>query len=57
MTRRAPSCTQTNQQRLLPLQRDSYEALMAVVRLLARAEARRWLAENAKGPELNHDDE
>lgn len=57
MTRRAPSCPQTNQQRLLPLQRDSYEALMAVVRLLARAEARRWLAENAKGPELNHDDE
>ena len=57
MTRRAPSCPQTNQQMLLPLQRGSHEALMAVVRLLARAEARRWLAENAKGPEQNHDDE
>jgi hypothetical protein len=42
---------------LLPLQRDSHEALMALVHLLARAEARRWLAKNGKGLERNHDEE
>lgn len=57
MTRRARSCPQTNQQRLLPLQRDPHEALMALVHLLARAEARRWLAKNGKGLERNHDEE
>jgi hypothetical protein len=57
MTRRAPSCPQKNQQRLLPSQRDSHEALIALVHLLARAEARRWLTENGKGLEQNHDEE
>ncbi len=57
MTRRATSCPQTNQQRRMPLQRDSHEALMALVHLLARAEARRWLAKNGKGLKQNHDEE
>lgn len=51
MTQRAPSCPQTTEQRLKPLQGDAREALTALVRLLARAEARRWLAENGKGSE------
>ena len=51
MTRRAPSCPQTTEQRLKPLQGDAHEALTALVRLLARAEARRWLAENSKRSE------
>lgn len=48
MTRRAPSCPQTTEQRLKPSQGD---ALTALVRLLARAEARRWLAESGEGSE------
>ena len=51
MTRRAPSCPQMTEPRLTPSQGDAHEALIALVRLLARAEARRWLAETAKGAE------
>lgn len=51
MTRRAPSCPQTTEQRLKPSPGDAHEALTALVRLLARAEARRWLAETAKEAE------
>jgi hypothetical protein len=51
MTRRVPSCPQKTEQRLQPSQSDAHEALMALVRLLARAEARRWLAETTKGAE------
>lgn len=47
MTRRVPSCPQTTEQRLQPSQGDAHDALIALVRLLARAEARRWLAEEA----------
>ncbi|MEI6800024.1 MAG: hypothetical protein WCO04_12535 [Pseudomonadota bacterium] len=35
--------------RQMPSQGDAHEALIALVRLIARAEARRWLAETAKG--------
>jgi hypothetical protein len=51
MSRRTPSCPQMTEQRLTPSQGDAHEALIALVRLLARAEARRWLAETAKGAE------
>jgi hypothetical protein len=51
MSRRAPSFPQKTEQRRQPLQVDAHEALMALVRLLARAEARRWLAETTKGAE------
>ncbi len=51
MTKRAPFCPQTTEQRLTPSQDDAHEALIALVRLLARAEARRWLAETTKGAE------
>lgn len=51
MTRRAPSCHQTTEQRLKPSPGAAHEALMALARLLARAEARRWLAETTKGAE------
>ena len=51
MSRRAPSCPQKTEQRLQPLQSDAHEALVALARLLARAEARRWLAETTKGAE------
>jgi hypothetical protein len=37
--------------RLTPSQGDAHEALIALVRLLARAEARRWLAETANRAE------
>lgn len=51
MTRRTPSCPQMTEPRLTPSQGDAHEALIALVRLLARAEARRWLAETAKAAE------
>ena len=51
MSRRTPSCPQMTEPRLTPSQGDAHEALIALVRLLARAEARRWLAETAKAAE------
>lgn len=51
MTRRAPFCSETSEQRQKPLPGDAHAALSALVRLLARAEARRWLAETGKGSE------
>lgn len=51
MTRRAPFCSETSEQRQKPLPGEAHAALSALVRLLARAEARRWLAETGKGSE------
>ncbi len=51
MSRRTPSCPQMTEPRLTPSQGDAHEALIALVRLLARAEARRWLAETANRAE------
>jgi hypothetical protein len=55
MTRRAPSCPRTSEQRLKPSQGDAHDALIALVRLLARAEARRWLEEGASKQEQDDD--
>jgi hypothetical protein len=49
MTRRAHSSLQNTKLGLEPSRLDLHEALTTLARLLARAEARRWLASNRKG--------
>ncbi len=54
MTQRALICSQSSEPRQTPSHCDAHEALIALVRLLARAEARRWLVDRALNPEQDH---